>query len=156
MDFNATFIIAFISFIVFIFIMNKILYAPIYNVIQKRKNLIDNNYEQAKKNSDEANAILEEKKQTLLKANNDVRKKTIEMIEQTKNKNVSMINEAKKQSMSEIEQNLNSVNSEILEAKVNLKEKIVDLAQLMTDKFIQSEYKIKEDEELINSIDKMI
>ena len=85
MDFNATFIIAFVSFIVFIFIMNKILYAPIYDIIQKRKSLIDNEYKTAEVNLNETNKILENKKQILLNASETVREKTLASIDERLN-----------------------------------------------------------------------
>ena len=43
MEFNATFLATIISFIVFVFLMNKILYAPILNIMEERKNFINDN-----------------------------------------------------------------------------------------------------------------
>ena len=40
MEINATILVSAISFIVFIFIMNKILYKPVLEIIEKRQNYI--------------------------------------------------------------------------------------------------------------------
>lgn len=40
MEFNATFIITTISFILFTFIMNKIFYAPLGKIIDERQNTL--------------------------------------------------------------------------------------------------------------------
>ena len=156
MDFNATFIIAFVSFIVFIFIMNKILYAPIYDIIQKRKSLIDNEYKTAEVNLNETNKILENKKQILLNASETVREKTLASIEKEKSNNTKTINEAKNQSKSEIEQNSIFIDNELKEAKNELKNEVINLAQMISDRFIQSDNKINQDEELVNLADKII
>ena len=53
MEFDATFLIVVISFLVFIFIMNKIFYAPILNIMQERQKLVENNFTSAKNTSEE-------------------------------------------------------------------------------------------------------
>ena len=47
-EFNATLIVAMISFVVFMFIMNAIFYRPILNIIKKRDDYINSNYEDSK------------------------------------------------------------------------------------------------------------
>ena len=51
MEFNATFLIATISFIVFVIIMNFIFYKPIEKIVNERENFVDDNYTEAKKNN---------------------------------------------------------------------------------------------------------
>ena len=48
LEFNATFFIAMISFVVFMIIMNAILYKPHERIVTERKNLIDKNYMKSK------------------------------------------------------------------------------------------------------------
>lgn len=49
LEFNATFLIAMFSFVVFIFIMNAIFYNPILRIIRQREEYINSNYEDAKR-----------------------------------------------------------------------------------------------------------
>ena len=62
MEFNATFIAALVSFIVFIIIMNWILYKPISDIVEKRKKFIDENNNEAKNNSEKSKVILQDTK----------------------------------------------------------------------------------------------
>ena len=57
MEFNATFLVAGISFIIFTLLMNEILYQPITDIVLKRKNYIDANLDEAKQNSEKAKNI---------------------------------------------------------------------------------------------------
>ena len=41
MEFDATFLFAVISFLVFIFIMNKVFYAPILRIMQERQKFVE-------------------------------------------------------------------------------------------------------------------
>ena len=50
MEFNATFLATIISFVLFVILMNKILYAPILNIMEQRKSFIYGNYSDDKKN----------------------------------------------------------------------------------------------------------
>ena len=58
MEFNATFVISAISFILFTVIMNKIFYKPVGNIINERQKFIDDTIETAKKSDSEADNIL--------------------------------------------------------------------------------------------------
>lgn len=56
-EFNATFLVAMLSFVVFIFIMNAIFYKPILSIMRKRDEYINSNYETAKEYTNQANTF---------------------------------------------------------------------------------------------------
>lgn len=56
-EFNATFLIAMFSFVVFILIMNSIFYKPILGIIRKREEYINSNYEDSKRLADSARSL---------------------------------------------------------------------------------------------------
>ncbi len=56
-EFNATFLIAMLSFVIFILIMNSIFYKPILAIIRKRDEYINSNYEDSKRFADSAQEI---------------------------------------------------------------------------------------------------
>ena len=91
MEFNATFLVAFFSFIVFTVIMNLILYKPINNIVLKRKQLVDANYEEAHENSDKAVSILLDKEKQIKKATDDAKEIIAKCVE--KHDNVVRLNE---------------------------------------------------------------
>ena len=97
MEFNATFLIATISFIVFVIIMNFIFYKPIEKIVNERENFVDDNYNEAKKNNltsqkliddynkkiDEANS---ESKAIMTNRSNEARTEKAELIHNAHNK----------------------------------------------------------------------
>lgn len=115
-EFNATFIIAMLSFVVFIMIMNTIFYQPILNIIRKRDNYINSNYEESKNNEQTAKEI-ENKRNSQINAThskcrkefytavNKLQENVAEEVKQAKEANKSTIL-AEKDKLSKKEQEL--------------------------------------------------
>ena len=61
MEINATILVSAISFIVFIFIMNKILYKPVLEIMEKRQNYIESNKKEADEHHKKAQDLLADK-----------------------------------------------------------------------------------------------
>ena len=120
----------------FVFLMNKVLYAPILSIMEKRKNFMDSNYKQAEDNNIKFEQLSSEKDEKLLEAKNDARKKYVEVIEEFKNQRNGILldkqdfeNERYKNSQSELE-NLSN------DAKQSLKNNMSDLANDIVEKVI--------------------
>ena len=86
MEFNGTFFVTIITFIVFVFLMNKILYAPVLNIMEERKNFIDGNYKAASDNDAKVAEISKEKESMLSNAKETARDKYNEKITDYKEK----------------------------------------------------------------------
>lgn len=136
MEFNGTFFATIITFIVFVFLMNKVLYAPILSIMEKRKNFMDSNYKQAEDNNIKFEQLSSEKDEKLLEAKNDARKKYVEVIEEFKNQRNGILldkqdfeNERYKNSQLELE-NLSN------DTKQSLKNNMSDLANDIVEKVI--------------------
>ena len=136
MEFNATFLATIISFIIFVFLMNKILYAPILNIIEKRKNFIDENYRNANENKEKSNALMEEIEDKRNVAKDDARIHYSKTIDEFKNQKKQIILEAQQ----EINEELAVSNFELTnisnETKENLKGSMVELANDIVEKII--------------------
>ena len=153
MEFNGTFIVAFISFIIFTFIMNIILYKPINDIVQKRKKYIDDNYNEAKDNSQKTKTILEDRKNKLSKARFDAKEQVDKEVNSAKNKKDEITSNAKKQAKENIEAQRLQTLSESNQAKDALKGEIKNLAQMISDKFLNSDEKIADvDNNLVERI----
>lgn len=61
LQFNATFIVAIISFVVFIMIMNAIFYKPVLKIIEEREKFIRDNYDEANATKEKADGLLQDK-----------------------------------------------------------------------------------------------
>ena len=73
MEFNATFLIAGISFIIFTFLMNLILYKPLENIVKEREELINGNYDNANSSKEKAKSLLDIVAQKLAKSKNEAK-----------------------------------------------------------------------------------
>lgn len=153
MEFNATFIVAFISFIVFTIIMNAILYKPLSSIVLKRKELIDSNYKEAMKNSDKSKSLLNERENKLDNATKKAKEKITDKTDEANKQKDSMTLNAKQEAQENLEKNRIYFGNATKDAVVELKSSVVNLAQDISDKFLKNKDKINNvDYELIESI----
>lgn len=73
MEINATILVSAISFIVFIFIMNRILYKPVLEIMEKRQNYINSNKAEADKHHKNSQNLLVERDEKLAQAQRESR-----------------------------------------------------------------------------------
>ena len=153
MEFNATILVVAVSFIVFAFAMNLILYNPILDIMQKRKEFIDENYKSASENDETSSTIsaeIDEKKDA---AKSDARNKYNEIIDDFKNKKSELVQQA--QQVAQVE--LDKSNCELLavsnEMKENLKGSMTTLANEIVEKIIGYRSEIQDfDSNKVNEI----
>ena len=134
MEFNATFLVSAISFLVFVFLMNKIFYAPLTNVIIEREKLVDDTLNDAKNSKDEALNILKEREDKLNKAYNDSKKLISDSVENANLKSKEMTQKAKSDSVAEINKQKESLKQE--NDSLDLNATVNDLAQTITAKIL--------------------
>lgn len=120
MEFNATFLVSVISFIIFTLLMNEILYKPVSKIIEERENLITDNYENAKAAKEQAGAIYSDRDEKLSKVASDNKKLTAESLAQANSTAKNKTAEAKQNSIaqidaakSDIQNRSNALNNEI-------------------------------------------
>lgn len=123
-EFNATFIVAMVSFIVFMFIMNAIFYKPVLFIINKREKYISSNYDDAKKLSQKAEDCTNEYNQKILEENIKNREIISNAVERANNAVLDKIKTAKENAVNEIQSRKAELNSERekLLTQVNLAE----------------------------------
>ncbi len=153
MEFNATFIVSAISFIIFVVLMNIILYAPLQKVVEERKKTVDNNYNEANANSEKSTALLKDRADKILKAGQDAKSVINAKSNDANIKRDEITQSAKEESLKNIEANREYFDNATQEAKEVLKANVVGLAQSISDKFLGSDEKIiGVDNELIDKI----
>lgn len=136
MEFNATFLATIITFIIFVFLMNKILYAPILNIMEQRKSYINDNYETAKKNEEKSKNLVAKKEQKLLVAKNEAKEIYNETVGEFKSEKIKIISEAQEKSKTDLENSHLELEKLSNEAKENLKNSMTDLANDIVEKVI--------------------
>ncbi len=150
-EFNATFLIAMVSFVLFIIIMNKILYKPILSIVNEREAYIDGNNKAALDSKSKIKNILDDKEKRL----NDAALKSKQLIAervQTENENAAKLaEEAKAKSLSDINSAKENLKDEANRTKEILKTNVVDLAESISAKVLGETIAIDTiNDELIN------
>lgn len=136
MEINATLLISAISFLVFIFIMNAILYKPVLSVMEKRQNHIDGNKNEAELHKKNAQGLIEDKNNKI----SDAQRKSRDIVA-TK---ADALKEEKSKVLDDTKQNVNSYFSEQKQnlaqqkddASNMMKSDVADLANNLTSKLM--------------------
>lgn len=136
MEFNGTFLVTIISFVLFVFVMNKILYEPINNIVAQRREFVDENLRTADINHKKANEISAQKEEKLKGARNDVRNKYSDAVVDFKNKKNDILKNAQCDADNELMQTYENLNNLSNEAKEGLKGRMTDLANDIVEKMI--------------------
>ena len=136
MEFNGTFFATIITFIVFVFVMNKILYRPVLDIMEQRQRFIDSNYKDARENDSKANELSEEKESKFDDAKDEARSKYIETVDDFKNQKADIIADAQNAANEELEKSRENLKSLSDEVKEGLKGSMNDLANDIVEKVI--------------------
>ena len=153
MEFNGTFLASIITFIVFVFLMNAVLYEPMRKIVQERKEFIDSNLKDADDNKNKADGIIKDKEYKISEARNNAKDSYVKKVEDYKNQKQSIINDAKNVSVSELEREYQNLTNISNEAKENIKGRMTDLANDIVEKTIGYRTEINDfDNDSVNRI----
>ena len=139
MEFNATFLLAALSFIVFTLIMEAFFYRPVSNIIAKRKAYFDDNAAQTRENLNNAKAVCEDRDKELLVAKTEA--KNLIMTE------VESANKGKQQKEVALKNHLNQkvsdqkevLNREKEETSIAMKSNLDDISSMIVSKLTGGE-----------------
>ena len=153
MEFNATFIVAFVSFIIFTVIMNLILYKPLSKIVMERQNFIDDNYKEAKLKHEKSEAILRDKERKLEKTKLEAKKTLADKVAETKNQKAAMTSSAQQKAGSTIDKAKAELQNKKADAQGILSKQVVNLAQDISSKILGENVSIQNvDNDLVNKI----
>ena len=153
MEFNATFLVSVISFIVFTFVMNKIFYNPLGRVISERQKFLDETRNDALFSNNKAEAILKDRDDKLSKSVADAKRLVADKVNEANENSRTLTGKAKQKSMEEITSAKLSLHDEANQSKEELKNKVKDLAEVISSKVLGIDVKIDNtDNEIVNRI----
>ena len=136
MEFNATFLVTIISFIVFVFLMNKILYEPMLRIVAQRRAFVDENLQAADDNHKKADEISAQKEEKLKVARSDAKNKYSEAVDEFKSKKESIVKQAQTDADGEFNKAYEGLINLSNETKEGLKSRMTDLANDIVEKVI--------------------
>ena len=149
MEFNATFFVSIISFIIFTWIMNMIFYKPFGNIISERQKFIEETTDAAKNITDQAEQINAEREERLVQADKDAKELINDTVSKVKQASKLKTDSAKQQSGEDILSAKAKLNAQAKETGELLKGNVKDLAEAISEKIL-GEYTS------INSVDNNI
>ena len=136
MEFNGTFLVTIITFVVFVFLMNKILYAPILSIMEERKSVIDGNYKVAEDNMIRVQGLAEEKEERLSDAKDKAKVRYNNIVEQFKSQKADIEKEANTDSAEQLSKSNAELENISNDVKNALKGSMTDLANDIVEKII--------------------
>lgn len=153
MEFNATFLVSAISFIIFTLIMNKIFYKPLEHVMDERQKFINDAKSDAQYSSDKADAILRDKEERLNKSASDSKNIVAEKINDANLTSKKLTTDAKQKSQDEISSAKSNLQTEAQHLTGELRTRVKDLAEVISSKVLGMDTHIENiDNELVNRI----
>ncbi len=136
MEFNGTFFATIITFIIFVFVMNKVLYEPMRKIVNARREFIDGNYSDAAECDKKAEDLNKNRDEKIVEAKDDARKQYNELLNDFKAERSEKVKSAQENSAKELEEEYSKLSNISNEAKERLKGSMNDLANDIVEKVI--------------------
>lgn len=152
LEFNATFFVAMFSFIIFMLMMNSILYKPLSKIAQQRENIIKGNYCDAQLTNEKIDDLNNQHRTNLEETRAIAKEQFNKDINNYKLQKNSIIENAKLVWGKDYAIKQAQLEGEEKSAKIVLKSQILNLASLIASKLLSEDIKIEKlDKKLIDS-----
>lgn len=136
-EFNATFLVAMLSFVVFIMIMNAIFYNPILSIMRKREDYINSNYSNAKEFSNKAEEYNNQRNSKIKETQDKCRHNIKNIVDAAHSDANEKTQAVREQSKIEIQSKKDMLAGEEENLKNTIKSTVVkDLASSITSKIL--------------------
>ena len=142
LEFNATFFIAMVSFVVFMVIMNAILYKPLERIVKERQDLIDKNHQKAQTAKEKYDVLKQWQESSMAKAQKEAGKTYQRILNEYKAQKETMLELNKNLSRKAIAVAAAELDGQVVEAKYELKPEVKTLASIISSKILGYETKI--------------
>ena len=137
MEFNATFLVSTISFILFVFLMNKIFYEPLTNMICYREKLVNETLNEADGLKRETDAILLDKENKLNKARQDSKSLIAKSIDEASKVSKEATSKAKENSIRKINSQKEDLAVQDQEMRQQLNDSINEISAKIIGKILR-------------------
>ncbi|HNW25199.1 MAG TPA: ATP synthase F0 subunit B [Candidatus Gastranaerophilaceae bacterium] len=136
MEFNATFIVSAISFIVFVLIMNGIFYKPLSKIVSQRQEFLDEQYHQANLAKQKSEALIADKENKVEESKTRAKKIIFDTSESAKRQKADLTGIAQKRASEEVSGAKEELEKSKAEAQKVLEDEVKKLAQTISTKIL--------------------
>jgi F-type H+-transporting ATPase subunit b len=138
MQFNwSTFLFQIVNFLILVFILYKVLYKPITNIIKKRRQAIEEKFAQARSEQEDAEKIKKEYSAKLMEINREHNKILTQARQEAEQERMRLIEEARKTADGERTKAMQSLDQAIEKRLDDLQEHIVASATHLAKHLLQ-------------------
>ncbi len=137
MEFNGTFLIAAISFIIFTLLMNKILYKPVSEIIEKRKLFFEENKAALALHKENENKCIIEHDNKIKKANQNANEIVLDGKDRLKSEKNEEIKNKKSETIEKLTQTKVELENEKNEIYNNFREDVKSLSNYIAAKILK-------------------
>ncbi len=140
MEFNATFLVSAVSFIIFTLVMNKLLYQPLSEIIARRKSYLESNSLYVRENLDKIDFIRNDKEKKLSEARTEVKNLIANEVDASKNKKMQFEVDKKLELAQKISNEKDELAQEKEKASQELNNSSNDLSEIVISKLIGGDF----------------
>lgn len=152
LEFNATFFVAMFSFIIFMLMMNSILYKPLSKIVAEREELINKNYSDAKITTEKNENLKSQQESHIIKSKNLAKDGFNKKVADYKAQKESIIENAKNLAKKDLAIAQAELEGDEKEAKLILKAQMTELANMVASKVLGYKTEINDiDDEIVDS-----
>ena len=134
LEFDGTIVIAFFSFIIFMILMNIVLYKPMREIVDKRNSLIDGNYDTARANKETTGELSIQRDEMLDSARKKARNIISDNTQKAKDKRNLAVQDANAKSVQVRDNYKQEISVEKQVVQKELKSDVVKFAQEIINK----------------------
>lgn len=136
MEFNATFIVSAINFIIFSIIMNAIFYKPLDKIVTERQKFVEETNEDAKIKQKKAEAVVRNKELKIEKTKQDAKKIITSKADDVNTKKIELTTNAQKKAQDDVNSAKVTLNQSVDEVQQGLDEEVKKLADAISSKIL--------------------
>lgn len=144
LEFNATFFVAMFSFIIFMLMMNSILYKPLSKIVEQREGIINGNYSDAEVTNQKIDDLATQHKENIEETRALAREQFNQKIGNYKAQKDAILEGAKSLAKKDLAIAQAELAGEEKSAKIVLDSKTMDLASQIASKLLKEEVRITE------------
>ncbi len=144
LEFNATFFVAMFSFIIFMLMMNSILYKPLSKIVEQREGIINGNYSDAEVTNQKIDDLATQHKENIEETKTLAKEQFNQKIGNYKAQKDAIIEGAKSLAKKDLAIAQAELAGEEKSAKIVLESKVLDLASQIASKLLAEDVKITE------------
>ena len=144
LEFNATFFVAMVSFIIFMIIMNALLYKPLARIQKERAELISDENEAKKLTEEKTEKLKQHQQETIEKSKIIAKENFNKKVNEYKIRKEQIIESSKSLAKKDLAISNAKLNGDEREARLLLKPQIIEFASAIASKVLGYETKVED------------